>query len=71
MLLSAAIALAVVAACASAVPPTATAATAAALVPPLAAPCPCSDPALCRPVQTVHQREVFGFSVSQAGQHDG
>ena len=67
MLLSAAI---VLAALASAAAAAATAAVAtAALVPPGAAPCPCADPALCRPVQAVRQREVFGFSVSRDGQY--
>ena len=38
----------------------------AALLPPAAAPCPCADPALCRPIQPVHQREVLGFSVDRS-----
>lgn len=46
------------------------AAAAAASVPPSAAPCPCADPALCKPVQTIHQREVFGFSVDRSTPYD-
>lgn len=38
---------------------------AAALLPPTAAACPCADASLCRPVQVMHEREVFGFSVSR------
>lgn len=43
---------------------TTTAAAAAAGLPPADA-CPCSRPSLCQPVTATHQREVFGFSVSQ------
>jgi uncharacterized protein (DUF697 family) len=50
----------------------AAAATAAAVVPlpPAAAPCPCADPALCQPIQTSHEREVFGFSVDRSTPYD-
>lgn len=43
----------------------ATSAAAALRLPPTAAACPCANPSLCRPVQVVHEREVFGFSVSR------
>lgn len=39
-------------------------AAAALRLPPTAAACPCANHSLCRPVQVVHDREVFGFSVS-------
>lgn len=35
-----------------------------------APPCPCSAPALCRPITTTREREVFGFAVSRATPYD-
>jgi len=32
--------------------------------------CPCSDPALCRPITIQHRREVFGFSPGQGGPYE-
>lgn len=32
--------------------------------------CPCADPANCRPVTAVHEREVFGFSGDQSAPYE-
>lgn len=32
--------------------------------------CPCTDPALCRPISVQHEREVFGFAVNRGARYD-